>query len=115
MAQGVNRMRVSRISRVALLAGAALLACGAWIGPAAAQKTVLNYGMGSKDVGRLDPHLTATTPDKALLQMIFSGLVRFKPGTISPELIEPDLAEKWTSSPDGKEWVFSLRKGVQCH
>ncbi|MCC6468225.1 MAG: polyamine ABC transporter substrate-binding protein [Alphaproteobacteria bacterium] len=104
-----------RIVTAALLAGAATLALGSFAGQAWAEKKVLNYGMATKDVGRLDPHMTATTPDKALLQMIFSGLVRFKPGTISPELIEPDLAEKWTSSADGKEWTFNLRKGVKCH
>jgi peptide/nickel transport system substrate-binding protein len=104
-----------RLFSVALLAGAAVLAVGPLSGQAWAQKKVLNYGMATKDVGRLDPHMTATTPDKALLQMIFSGLVRFKPGTISPELIEPDLAEKWTASADGKEWTFNLRKGVKCH
>lgn len=99
----------------ALLAGAAALSIGAMAGDVQAQEKVLRYGMASKDVGRLDPHMTATTPDKALLQMIFSGLVRFKPGSISPELIEPDLAEKWTASADGKEWTFNLRKGVKCH
>ena len=80
-----------------------------------AQKKVLNYGMASKDAGPLDPHRTATTPAKALLQMVFNGLVRFKPGIISLELMEPDLAEKWSTSADGKEWTFSLRQGVQCH
>lgn len=104
-----------RLFSAALLAGAAAIAIGPLAGGALAAGKVLNYGMATKDVGRLDPHMTATTPDKALLQMIFSGLVRFKPGTISPELIEPDLAEKWTSSADGKEWVFTLRKGVKCH
>lgn len=99
----------------ALLAGAAVLTMGPMAGDANAQEKVLRYGMATKDVGRLDPHMTATTPDKALLQMIFSGLVRFKPGTISPELIEPDLAEKWTASADGKVWTFNLRKGAKCH
>ncbi|MBV9522203.1 MAG: polyamine ABC transporter substrate-binding protein, partial [Alphaproteobacteria bacterium] len=46
---------------------------------------------------------------------IFNGLVRMKPGTMNPETIEPDLAESWTASPDGKEWTFKLRPGVQCH
>lgn len=80
-----------------------------------AQKTVLNIGMASADAGRLDPHLATTTPDKALLQYIFSGLVRFQPGKASPAHIEPDLAESWESSEDGTEWTFTLRQGVQCH
>ncbi|TMG94432.1 MAG: polyamine ABC transporter substrate-binding protein, partial [Betaproteobacteria bacterium] len=34
--------------------------------PAAAQK-VLNVGMAAADLGSLDPHRTATTPDKAII------------------------------------------------
>jgi peptide/nickel transport system substrate-binding protein len=29
--------------------------------------------------------------------------------------LAPQLAEKWESSPDGKNWAFFLRKGVQFH
>lgn len=83
--------------------------------PAMAQKTVLNVGMQSTDAGVLDPHLNSGTPGKAMLQWMFNGLVRIKPGELSPDFIEPDLAESWTSSPDGKEWTFKLRQGVQCH
>ena len=85
--------------------------------PALAVKTVLNVGMAAIDAGRLDPHLSATTPDKALFNWMFNGLVRMKQGTMNPDaaLIEGDLAESWKSSPDGKQWTFSLRKGVQCH
>jgi peptide/nickel transport system substrate-binding protein len=83
--------------------------------PAQAQKKVLNVGMASADAGKLDPHLTATTPDKGLLHWMFNGLVRFKPGTVNPETIEADIAESWTSNPTGTEWTFKLRQGVQCH
>jgi peptide/nickel transport system substrate-binding protein len=82
---------------------------------ALAQKKSLVVGMGSADAGKLDPHLTSTTPDKGLLNWMFNGLVRLPPGKINPEVIEPDLAESWTSNPAGTEWTFKIRRGVQCH
>lgn len=75
----------------------------------------LNVGIAASDAGRLDPHLSATTIDKAVFGWMFNGLVRFAPGTASPDTIEPDLAESWESTADGLEWTFNLRKGVQCH
>ncbi len=76
---------------------------------------VINVGIAASDAGRLDPHLSATTIDKAVFGWMFNGLVRFAPGTASPDTIEPDLAESWNSTDDGLEWTFNLRKGVQCH
>ena len=103
------------IYRAAALLTVVLVATVAY--PALAAKTVLNVGMAAIDAGRLDPHLSATTPDKALFNWMFNGLVRMKQGTMNPDaaLIEGDLAESWKSSPDGKQWTFNLRKGVQCH
>jgi peptide/nickel transport system substrate-binding protein len=96
---------------VAVLAFAGFLLAG----EAEAQKKTLVIGMGSADAGKLDPHIASTTPDKGLLQYIFNGLVRMKPGQISPDTIEPDLAESWSSNPAGTEWTFHIRHGVQCH
>ena len=84
-------------------------------GGALAQKKSLVVGMASADAGKLDPHLTATTPDKGLLNWMFNGLVRIKPGQASPEFIEPDVAESWTTNAAGTEWTFKIRAGVQCH
>ncbi len=96
--------------------GAALLLAAVFAaGPALAQKKILNIGMGSADAGKLDPHIASTTPDKGLLQYVFNGLVRIKPGQTSPDFIEPDLAESWSANPAGTEWTFKLRQGVQCH
>lgn len=83
--------------------------------PALAQKTTLVVGMQTQDAGVLDPHINSGTPGKALMNWMFNGLVRIKPGQASPDFIEPDIAESWTSSADGKEWTFKLRQGVQCH
>ena len=71
--------------------------------------------MGSADAGRLDPHVATTTPDKGVLHWMFNGLVRVEPGKASPEHIEPDIAESWTSSEDGLTWTFQLRDDVDCH
>ena len=103
--------------RTTLLLGSALaVALGAGLAePATAVQTTLTVGMASADVGRLDPHLTATTPDKGLLHWMFNGLVRIQPGQASPEYIEPDLAESWEASDDALQWTFKLRQGVQCH
>ena len=97
------------------LAVAAGLATGFGLDPAQAQKKSLVIGMGSADAGKLDPHLASTTPDKGLLNYIFNGLVRVKPGQASPDFIEPDLAESWTTNANGTEWTFKIRSGVQCH
>ena len=98
-------------SMAAGFVGALLLAA---VVPAQAEK-VLNVGMAAADLGSLDPHRTATTPDKAIIGWMFNGLVRFKPGTMNPEAIEPDLAQSWDASPDQLTWTFHLRKGVQCN
>ncbi|MCZ8374006.1 MAG: ABC transporter substrate-binding protein [Beijerinckiaceae bacterium] len=100
--------------RMSWMAGGALVALLA-AGPALAQKTTLVIGMQTQDAGVLDPHLNSGTPGKALMNWMFNGLVRIKPGQASPDHIEPDIAESWTSSADGKEWTFKLRQGVQCH
>ena len=80
----------------------------------ASDKT-LNIGVFSDDMGILDPHRSATTANLPIMDSIFNGLVRWKPGTVDLEKIEPDLAERWESSPDGKIWTFYLRRGVQFH
>ena len=107
----MQRFSVRR--RVALAVAALMALCAV---PAAAQpRTTLNVGISTADVGQLDPHMSALTGDVAPIGWMFNGLVRFRPGSMSPDAIEPDLAERWESSPDGKVWTFHLRRSVQFH
>ena len=44
--------------------------------------------------------------------LLFDGLTRFDDVSYQPK---PDLAESWTVSRDGLEYVFKLRRGVVFH
>jgi len=60
----------------------------------------------------MDP-LFALGASTIMLQMnIFDGLVRVDPIRKS---VVPDVAERWTHSPDAKTFTFYLRKGVRFH
>lgn len=78
-----------------------------------ASAQVLKIAFDAADLRTLDPHYASATMDRAVVDMVFNGLVRYKPGDIT--VFEPDLAERWEVSPDGKTWTFYLRKGVRVH
>src|SRR4051812_15955608 len=59
----------------------------------------------------LDPHFQNALARQQRTQNIYSYLVQ-----ADKDLrIQPDLAEKWDISPDGKSYTFTLRKGVKFH
>ncbi len=89
------------------------LSVGAWSSDALARD--VNMAVAAKSAGQLDPHVSTKTQDKVVFGMMFNGLVRFAPGSMSADSIEPDLAERWESSEDGLVWTFHLRQGVQFH
>jgi peptide/nickel transport system substrate-binding protein len=72
----------------------------------------LNCGWaGVGEIRTLDPAQINQVLEFQIASNVLSGLTH-----INPKLIgEGDLAESWTVSPDGKEYVFKLRKGVRFH
>jgi peptide/nickel transport system substrate-binding protein len=106
---GVSKMTF----RQALLAAALTLTVP--LAAHAAPRTDLIVGMAAQDVGKLDPHLAISTMDRTVVAWMFNALVRFKPGSMSPAEIEPDLATAWEFSPDKKVWTFHLRPNVKFH
>ncbi|MBI4301793.1 MAG: peptide ABC transporter substrate-binding protein, partial [Chloroflexi bacterium] len=63
------------------------------------------------DPPTLDPALSGDATSAEYIVHIFSGLV-----TINRQLeVEPDIAERWDVSPDGKIYTFYLRSGVKFH
>jgi peptide/nickel transport system substrate-binding protein len=59
-----------------------------------------------------DPARSTAVTDWAVVQALYNGLLRYKPGGFD---LEPSLAESWDVSADGKEYVFKLRRGVEFH
>ncbi len=79
---------------------------------------IIRVGQNAADLQSLDPHFATTTEARALVDMIFNGLVRYKPGDGSFEMMEPDLAEELPTAEmvDGQQvWTINLRQGVMCH
>ena len=71
--------------------------------------TWFDYG----DPGRLDVHAESPLVVQQATAGVYSGLLQYDPE--EPSKVVPDLAERWTMSPDGKTYVFHLRKGVKWH
>jgi len=81
-----------------------------------AKPGLLRIGIDAADLGTGDPHRAASRNDRAVVDMIFNGLLRYKPGE-APE-IEPDLAQAipYPQMIDGSQvWRFELRRDVMCH
>jgi peptide/nickel transport system substrate-binding protein len=78
---------------------------------------ILRLAQAAGDIGTADPHYASSTPDRALVDMVFNGLIRYTPGDATT--FEPDLATalpQTTTTSEGKQvWSFGLRKGVMCH
>jgi peptide/nickel transport system substrate-binding protein len=71
--------------------------------------TWFDYG----DPGRLDVHAESPLSVQQVTAGVYSGLIHWDPD--DPTKIAPDLAERWTVSPDGRTYTFFLRRGVKWH
>jgi peptide/nickel transport system substrate-binding protein len=70
----------------------------------------VTFGL-ENDVSNLDPMLSGLFVDRNIHYAMYDSLVRVSPkGDIIPW-----LAEKWTTSSDGKTITFNLRQGVKYH
>ncbi len=76
---------------------------GAW---AQQMRKVIKFGV-NRAQENLDPVTQDANPDIWAFMQIYQQLVRVN---VKGDGFDPDLAEKWTLSPDGKTWTFFLRK-----
>jgi peptide/nickel transport system substrate-binding protein len=101
---------------LALIAIAALLLSQQPAAPQAAGLQPVTGGTYSEaligSLGRLNPILDVTNQaDRDVNRLLFSGLVRFDDRGVA----QPDLAESWGISADGKTYNFSLRANAVWH
>jgi len=86
-------------------------------GAGAQDRPVLRFGSSEADIQSLDPHVATGTQDRTIVDMVFNGLVRFVPGTVTE--FEPDIAAEmptFTDNEDGTQtWTITLRDDVMCH
>ena len=66
---------------------------------------------GSLTLKTFDPHFSVQSGEYRVMFAIYNNLVKHAPGL----QIEPDLAESWDVSPDGKAITFHLVKGAKFH
>jgi peptide/nickel transport system substrate-binding protein len=90
--------------------GVLLAAVAALASPASAADTVLKWG--DNLAPSLDPMALSDVPAAFSRLNMYDSLLRV---VGNPPQIKPWLAEKYTNSADGKDWVFQLRHGVKFH
>ncbi len=64
----------------------------------------------SSDPKTLNPAVAMETSSTAVFRDVFTGLTKLNIKTMRPE---PDLADRWEVSEDGKVWIFYLKKGIR--
>jgi peptide/nickel transport system substrate-binding protein len=78
---------------------------------------MLRIVMNVSDIANLNPHYATTTQDRAIVDMIFNGLVRFVPGSSTE--YEPDLATEMPTAEENEDgtqtWTFTIRDDVMTH
>jgi peptide/nickel transport system substrate-binding protein len=110
---GQRRFAWKCLAAVLTLATASFISSGALA--QTDQRPIIRVSSGAPDVLTLDPDRATSTGDLGMVAEIYSGLVRFAPGSADPKSLEPDLASSWEVSSDKKIWTFHLRHGVKFH
>ncbi|WP_034639679.1 ABC transporter substrate-binding protein [Desulfofalx alkaliphila] len=81
------------------------------LGPPADNGQELRVVTGQKWL-TLDPAAAGDPGSAYIINNIYEGLVRYKPGGLEPE---PALATGWQVEDEGRQWIFQLRRGVKFH
>src|SRR3989337_781890 len=100
-------MRTLRlVLALTIMAGLAVVGFSPGASNAAGMKQVIKFGV-NRAAENLDPVTQDANPDIWAFMQIYQQLVRVN---VKGDGFDPDLAERWSTSTDGKTWTFFLRK-----
>ena len=105
-------MRTARVVLALILAVGLMLAGLASQAPPVSEqqaKQVIRFGV-NRGAENLDPVTQDANPDIWAFMQIYQQLVRVN---LKGDGYEPDLAERWSTSTDGRTWTFVLRKNAR--
>src|SRR5437870_10416315 len=94
------------------LALSGLLVAGELSSANAADKDTLVIALDTLGAQVMDPIMDTRAPHAHYHAPIWDSLVGFD---LENGGIGPGAAERWELAPDGKSWVFYLRKNQRCH
>jgi len=105
----VGSLRTARLILALMIVLGLMLAGLAPSSAAPAMKKVIKFGV-NRAADDLDPITQDANPNIWAFTQIYQFLVRVN---VKGDGFEPDLAERWTNSSDGKTWTFFLRKNAR--
>lgn len=76
--------------------------------PSGGAKVTLRIGL-LEDADNLNPYVGYQVTSYLMWHLNYDYLVGYDPKTLEPR---PEVAESWTTSPDGKTWTFKIRQGM---
>jgi len=100
-------MTLGAIALLLLLCGPAFAATTS-PAPSGGEKVTLRVGL-LEDADNLNPYLGYQVTSYLMWHLNYDYLVGFDPKTLQPR---PEVAESWTTAPDGKSWTFKIRQGM---
>lgn len=101
--------KAARAAGAAILVAALLAGCGSSGGKALPPETPKDGGTFREGLVRLsseDPARAQSVSERVWADQLYDGLTSWDPVTMQ---VRPALAQRWTSSDDGKVWTFVLR------
>jgi oligopeptide transport system substrate-binding protein len=101
-------MRKSLVSALLVLVAAFLLV-GMTLSKTTRVRADFSFVNGTEPK-TLDPHLATGAPEHRVLDELFEGLARLEAKTLAPV---PGAAESWDVTPDGKTYIFHIRKNAR--